>query len=111
MPSEETRKGMTEKAEQGIWPSYAPFGYRNVSGRTARRLSNRTRSLRRSSARCSSGTRPGGIPSGRSPAWPAARGSYFARPATRCPQSSVHKMLRNCIYMGEFVWDEQDLPG
>jgi DNA invertase Pin-like site-specific DNA recombinase len=24
--SEETRKGMTEKAEQGIWPSYAPFG-------------------------------------------------------------------------------------
>lgn len=23
---------MTEKAEQGIWPSYAPFGYRNVLG-------------------------------------------------------------------------------
>ena len=30
--SEETRKGMTEKAEQGIWPSYAPLGYRNVTG-------------------------------------------------------------------------------
>ncbi|MBS0290292.1 MAG: recombinase family protein [Proteobacteria bacterium] len=28
--SEETRKGMTEKAEQGIWPSFAPMGYINV---------------------------------------------------------------------------------
>ena len=26
---EEVRKGMREKAEQGIYPSYAPFGYRN----------------------------------------------------------------------------------
>jgi site-specific DNA recombinase len=30
--SEETRKGMLEKAEQGIWPSFAPLGYRNVKG-------------------------------------------------------------------------------
>ena len=30
--SEETRKGMLEKAEQGIWPSYAPLGYCNVMG-------------------------------------------------------------------------------
>jgi len=28
--SEEVRKGMTEKAEQGIWPSYAPLGYLNT---------------------------------------------------------------------------------
>jgi DNA invertase Pin-like site-specific DNA recombinase len=31
--SEETRKGMLEKARQGIWPSYAPLGYMNVVGR------------------------------------------------------------------------------
>src|SRR2546430_11220015 len=30
--SEETRKGMLEKAEQGIWPSFAPLGYRNLDG-------------------------------------------------------------------------------
>jgi site-specific DNA recombinase len=30
--SEEARKGMLEKAEQGIWPSYAPLGYKNVDG-------------------------------------------------------------------------------
>jgi DNA invertase Pin-like site-specific DNA recombinase len=27
---EETKKGMTAKAKQGIWPSYAPLGYVNV---------------------------------------------------------------------------------
>jgi site-specific DNA recombinase len=30
--SEEARKGMQEKAEQGIWPTGAPVGYRNVNG-------------------------------------------------------------------------------
>ena len=30
--SEETRKGMQEKAEQGIWPTKTPLGYRNVTG-------------------------------------------------------------------------------
>jgi DNA invertase Pin-like site-specific DNA recombinase len=30
--SEEARKGMQEKAEQGIWPTYAPLGYLNVVG-------------------------------------------------------------------------------
>ncbi|HNH49149.1 MAG TPA: hypothetical protein PKY30_19040, partial [Myxococcota bacterium] len=28
--SEEARKGMLEKARQGIWPARAPYGYRNV---------------------------------------------------------------------------------
>jgi len=32
--SEETKKGMLEKAEQAIYPSFAPLGYRNcwISG-------------------------------------------------------------------------------
>src|SRR3989442_10384550 len=36
--SEETRKGMLEKAEQGIWPSFAPLGYRNVNGPDGKRV-------------------------------------------------------------------------
>jgi DNA invertase Pin-like site-specific DNA recombinase len=35
--SEETRKGMIEKAKQGIWPSYAPVGYVNVVGSDGKR--------------------------------------------------------------------------
>src|SRR4029079_18326073 len=36
--SEETRKGMLEKAEQGIWPSFAPLGYRNITGLDAKKV-------------------------------------------------------------------------
>ena len=36
--SEETRKGMQEKAEQGIWPTVAPLGYRNVAGSDGKKI-------------------------------------------------------------------------
>ena len=35
--SEEIRKGMREKAREGMWPSFAPLGYRNVEGPDGRR--------------------------------------------------------------------------
>jgi len=35
--SGETKKGMLEKARQGIWPSYAPLGYLNVMGADGKR--------------------------------------------------------------------------
>src|SRR3954453_6739394 len=36
--SEETRKGMLEKARSGIYPSFAPVGYRNVDGSDGKRI-------------------------------------------------------------------------
>ena len=36
--SEETQKGMQEKARQGIWPSFAPIGYKNVEGPSGKRI-------------------------------------------------------------------------
>ena len=39
---EEARKGMLEKAAQGIWPSYAPLGYKNVEGDCNKRRGNWT---------------------------------------------------------------------
>src|SRR6201987_4855972 len=36
--SEEARKGMQEKAEQGIWPTVAPLGYRNVVGPDGKKI-------------------------------------------------------------------------
>jgi DNA invertase Pin-like site-specific DNA recombinase len=35
--SEESRKGMLEKARQGMWPSFAPLGYKNVLGADGKR--------------------------------------------------------------------------
>ena len=36
--SEETRKGMLEKARSGIYPSFAGVGYRNVEGPDGKRI-------------------------------------------------------------------------
>ena len=36
--SEEARKGMQEKAEQGIWPTVAPLGYRNIVGPDGKKI-------------------------------------------------------------------------
>src|SRR5712672_3580515 len=36
--SEEARKGMQEKAEQGIWPTKSPLGYRNVTGPNGKKI-------------------------------------------------------------------------
>jgi site-specific DNA recombinase len=35
---EEVKKGMREKAEQGIWPAKAPMGYRNVEGSSGKKI-------------------------------------------------------------------------
>jgi DNA invertase Pin-like site-specific DNA recombinase len=36
--SEETQKGMLEKAKQVIWPSFAPIGFTNVEGPFKKRI-------------------------------------------------------------------------
>src|SRR5580658_52278 len=36
--SEEARKGMQEKAEQGIWPTKTPLGYRNIPGPDGKKI-------------------------------------------------------------------------
>src|SRR5690349_18993527 len=36
--SEEARKGMQEKAEQGIWPTKTPLGFRNAIGADGKKV-------------------------------------------------------------------------
>jgi hypothetical protein len=36
--SEEARKGVQEKAEQGIWPTKTPLGYRNITGPDGKKI-------------------------------------------------------------------------
>ena len=101
--SEETKKGMLEKAEQGIYPSFAPLGYINVEcngrrfiqpdpaiGPHVRKmfewyatgnysLLELTRKLHR-------------------------EGFSFRKNRQKVPKSVVHKILKNPTYYGEFRW-------
>src|ERR1017187_9348096 len=102
--SEETRKGMTEKANQGIWPSFAPLGYKNVDGPNGKRVIVPDESLaptvRRLFELCSSGRYSikelGAL---------VRAERLTARGDRPMPTSTVHKILRNRVYSGDFEWD------
>jgi site-specific DNA recombinase len=109
--SEETRKGMLEKAEQGIWPSFAPLGYRNVLGPNGKkaiepdpdlapiviRLFERYATGRHSLAEVTRVAR--------------AEGMIFRKSKDPVPKATVHKILRNPIYAGEFDWNGRRYRG
>jgi DNA invertase Pin-like site-specific DNA recombinase len=100
--SEETRKGMTEKASQGIWPSYAPIGYRNAEGQNGKRtivpdpvlapLVQRLYEL------CATGKYSIKDLSA------IAHREHLTRGGSPIQTSTVSKVLRNRVYSGEFEW-------
>jgi site-specific DNA recombinase len=106
--SEEVKKGMREKAEQGFWPSVAPIGYVNnlsthrieidpVRGELIARLfelyATETHSLKALTAK--------------------AKEMGLTHPNSGRPimKAQVHRVLQNPIYYGEFVWLEQRYQG
>ncbi|PHZ83926.1 recombinase family protein [Paremcibacter congregatus] len=102
--SEETRKGMIEKAEQGVWPSFAPLGYLNVAGENGKRIIETDPVLgpmitclfewyctgRYSLRQVSEKARQAGL--------------IFRKSGKPVPTSSIHKILRNRLYTGVFEW-------
>ena len=102
--SEEARKGMLEKAEQGIWPSYAPLGYKNVEGDQGKKIivpdPELSPLVKRLFTLCSEGTR-----SIKELAQIAGReGLHRAGSCEPMPTATAHKILRSKIYAGEFEW-------
>src|SRR5438132_2475195 len=103
--SEEARKGMQEKAEQGIWPTVAPLGYRNLTGPNGKKIIGPDLEAAPLIGRLfewyASGT-----PSVRE----AARkvrdaGLVHRKSGARVTVSTVHAILRNRLYAGAFEWN------
>jgi site-specific DNA recombinase len=106
---EETIKGMTEKARAGIYPSYAPVGYRNVDGTNGKRTIVPD---------------PDTAPVITDIFERFAAGAHSVKSLVkeinsegvqlrgRSLQSSVvHQILRKRLYMGDFDWDGTTYPG
>jgi site-specific DNA recombinase len=106
---EETTKGMLEKARTGIYPSFAPAGYRNVDGPNGKRIIVPdpdsapviTELFRRFATGSFSLTalvtrfRTEGI-------------TFRGR---KLQKSTVHQILRKRLYMGDFDWDGTTYAG
>ena len=101
--SEETLKGMTEKARSGFYPSCAPVGYRNAEGLGARRIllpdANAAPVITELFTRFS-----GGVYSIRALVKELNQEGVRLRGA-RLRSSMVHQILRKRLYMGDFDWN------
>ncbi len=109
--SEETRKGMLEKAEQGIFPSYAPLGYRNVKGSDGKNVIEPDPDLAPIITRMFERYVTRSMSIREVTKMAQAEGMVFRKSKDPVPVSTVHKILRNRIYSGDFDWKGKTYHG
>ena len=103
--SEETRKGMLEKAEQGIWPSFAPLGYLNVDGPNGKKVIEADPDIAPIITRLFERYATGNYSLRDITQIAKAEGMVFRKSKDPVPLATVHKILRNRLYSGDFEWD------
>jgi site-specific DNA recombinase len=109
--SEETRKGMLQKARQGMWPSYAPLGYKNTTGPDGKRTIapdlNLAPAIRMMFERYVTGK----YPLEEIVKLAKSDGLAYRKSGDSVPKSTIHKILRNRVYTGDFDFDGTTYKG
>jgi site-specific DNA recombinase len=103
--SEEARKGMQEKAEQGIWPTVAPLGYQNVVGPDGKKIIEPDPNSAPLIARLFEWYATGALSLKEVAEKARAAGLVYRKSGAPVPVSTVHTTLRNRLYAGEFKWN------
>ncbi|HEU4961226.1 MAG TPA: recombinase family protein [Sphingomonas sp.] len=109
--SEETRKGMREKAQQGIWPSVAPIGYLNVVDPAGRRTIAIDPEQGPLVARLFDWYSTGAYSVKSLTAKARQAGLRYRKSGKPIGTATVHNMLRNRIYTGRFDWLDTTYDG
>jgi site-specific DNA recombinase len=109
--SEEARKGMQEKAEQGIWPTVAPLGYRNVAGADGKKIIEPDPESAPIISRIFEWYGTGTLSLKEAAQKARAAGLVYRKSGAPVPVSTVHATLRNRLYMGEFEWNGRAYQG
>jgi site-specific DNA recombinase len=102
--SEEARKGQQEKAEQGIWPTKAPLGYRNSPGPDGKRIIVPDPDIAPIIAHLFGWYASGTLSLKDTAEKARSAGLAYRRTGAAVPVSTIHLILRNRLYTGEFVW-------
>jgi site-specific DNA recombinase len=102
--SEEARKGMQEKAEQGIWPTVAPLGYRNVIGSNGKKIIEPDPETASLIHRLFESYATGALSLREAAKNVRAAGLVHRKSGAPVPVSTVHAILRNRLYAGAFEW-------
>jgi DNA invertase Pin-like site-specific DNA recombinase len=109
--SEETRKGMLQKAREGIWPSFAPLGYKNIVGADGKRTIAPDPDLATVIRQMYERYATGKYTLDQIVELAHADGLVYRKSGARVPKSTVHKILRNRIYSGDFDFDGTTYKG
>ncbi len=109
--SEEARKGMQEKAEQGIWPTKTPLGYRNITGPDGKKVIAVDPGFAPLIANLFEWYARGDISLKEATRRVHAAGLAYPKSGARVPVSTVHTILRNRLYTGWFEWKGKLIQG
>ena len=109
--SEEARKGMQEKAEQGIWPTKTPLGYRNITGADGKKVIEPDPAMAPLIARLFESYATGTLSVKDAARQARASGFVYPRSGAPIPVSTVHTILRNRLYSGDFDWNGRRFAG
>jgi site-specific DNA recombinase len=102
--AEEASKGLREKAEQGMWPSYSPLGYHNVGLPDGRRGIEPDPERAPLIAQLFTWYATGNYSLKEVARKARQAGLQFRNSGVDVPTPTVHKILRNRTYTGDFSW-------
>jgi len=109
--SEEARKGMQEKAEQGIWPTKCPLGYRNIIGLDGKKIIATDPAIAPLIAEVFEWYARGDISLKEAARKAHAAGLAYPKSRAKVPVSTIHTILRNRLYTGWFEWNGKLIQG
>jgi site-specific DNA recombinase len=99
---EEVKKGMREKAEQGIYPGHAPFGYKNKTATRSIEVDpQRAAVLRKIFELYASGQH----------SLSTLRQALLRNTGVRLCRAYLENILKNPFYIGRFIWQGIEYKG
>lgn len=109
--SEETRKGMLQKAQLGIWPTVAPIGYVNVAEPSGRKIIAVDPDLGPLVTRLFDWFSTGDYSVKAVAARARSAGLCYRKSRKPVATATVHSILRHRIYTGSFEWLGEQYEG
>ena len=109
--SEEARKGMQEKAEQGIWPTKTPLGYRNITGPDGKKIIAADPAVSPIVSKLFEWYATGQYSLQEASRLARDAGLVYRKSGAKVPVSTVHSILRTRLYTGWFEWNGKMIHG
>jgi site-specific DNA recombinase len=102
--SEETRKGMSEKAAEGIWPSRCPLGYRNVARADGKKVIEPDPEVAPLIVKLFEWYATGNYSLHQVARMAREAGLVYRKSKRPVSRAAIHAILRSRIYTGKFTW-------